>query len=120
MRSLPSLLDGSDQWAQFAPFATLTGVGSPWYMSPARLCGFFVNHQCSDNAEIQLTWDIVSAGRGLRFEDNDEGMPHAIVSVRGVCDDPKRTVQASEPAPHFSDGAYYELDIRRLWPLEIL
>ncbi|CAK0852007.1 unnamed protein product [Prorocentrum cordatum] len=104
-------------WEAFAPFALLIGVGSPWYMSPARWCDFTLKHQKTDVTQPALRlWKEPGQFDQTPWvrSGEDEG-DMDIITAREATES-GLAFQATRPAPTFPDGAYFEVVLLKVWP----
>ncbi|CAE7662534.1 NLRC3 [Symbiodinium microadriaticum] len=110
--SQPPATAGTDSWQRLAPFASLTGVGSPWYMSPARWCGLAQKLQQPSSAQPVLHLCRIYSGGNVWLE-RENGQD--VVGVSKACAG-SSAVQGARCAAQFPEGLYFEVQIRKLWP----
>ena len=102
-------------WEQIAPFASLPGVGSPWYMSPARWCGLANKLQQPASAQPVLQLCKIYSGGNVWIE-REQGQD--VLGVGKACAG-SSAVQGARCAAQFPEGMYFEVQIRKLWPVSM-
>ena len=104
-----------NSWGQLAPFANVPGVGSPWYMSPARWCGLANKLQLTTSAQPLLRLSKIFSGGNLWME-RESG--EDILGVSKACAG-SSAIQCTRCAAQFPEGMYFEVQIRKLWPVSM-
>ena len=111
----PKTFDAVEMWMPFAPFAYLPGVGSCWYMSPARWCGFAATSKHANSAPPEQRLCNVPAGN--LWQERDRTTDQLGVS-RVTPASP--AVQGASVTMQVPDGFYFEVQIRKVWPAAML
>lgn len=111
----PKPSDGLDLWMPSAPFAYLSGIGSCWYMSPARWCGFAATSRNVGVPQPELRMCNVPTGNVWleRLQTQDRLGVSKVTPASGA-------VQGAAVGMQVADGVYFEVQIKKVWPAAML
>eukprot|EP00930_Biecheleria_cincta_P034637 TRINITY_DN23909_c0_g2_i1.p1 TRINITY_DN23909_c0_g2~~TRINITY_DN23909_c0_g2_i1.p1 ORF type:complete len:2328 (-),score=377.32 TRINITY_DN23909_c0_g2_i1:221-7204(-) len=112
----PDPCDGINVWCAFAPYSSILGVGSAWYMSPARWCGFAALWQREATPQPTLDLCHLPAGCNLWVEKEKD---KAIAGLRQVSR-VSQAVQGAVTAPRYPEGMFFEVQVHKIWPTSML
>ena len=105
----PKPSDGLDLWMPSAPFAYLSGIGSCWYMSPARWCGFAATSRNVGVPQPELRMCNVPTGNVWleRLQTQDRLGVSKVTPASGA-------VQGAAVGMQVADGVYFEVQIKKV------
>eukprot|EP00931_Biecheleriopsis_adriatica_P089616 TRINITY_DN6370_c0_g2_i2.p1 TRINITY_DN6370_c0_g2~~TRINITY_DN6370_c0_g2_i2.p1 ORF type:complete len:2259 (+),score=461.38 TRINITY_DN6370_c0_g2_i2:50-6826(+) len=116
---VPSTSDGSEAWSSFAPYASLSSTGSPWYMSPSRLCGFTNLWQRKAVPQPRLHMAKTAVESSNMWVESDDETATDIAGLRQVSP-VSFALQGAVTCHRFPEGHYFEVILRKVWSAHML
>ena len=111
----PRATDGFASWLPLAPFAFLSGVGSCWYMSPSRWCGFaLASRQVGVPQPAMRLCNVPTGNLWL-----ERGPESDIIGVSKVAA-ASPAIEGASVAVQLPEGTYFEVQLRKIWPTRML